>query len=147
MSAKKPEPISRPYFRSQVLRLAATNYFPALDEGVKELVDSLMRVSAGDGERARRIIDEALKTPTCPTPADFELIASNLGSENVPRGCELCEGTGMRYTTKRYDRKALDENGKPYVYESYEADCQERCDCELGRFLKAREKEAAGVAR
>ncbi len=143
MSAKKVEPISRPYFRSQVLRLAATNYFPALDEGVKELVDSLMRISDGDGERARRIIDQALKTPTCPTPADLEAIADGLGSENVPRGCELCEGTGMRYVSKLINRTALDADGNPYVYDSYYADCQERCSCELGRFLKAREKEAA----
>jgi hypothetical protein len=140
MSAKK---VDRPFFRSQVLRLASTDFFPTLDEGVKELIDSLIRVSGEDTERASRIIDQALKTPKCPTPADLELIAEGLGSDNVPRGCELCEGTGMRYTTKRYERKALDENGQVYVYESYEADCQERCDCELGRFLKAREKEAA----
>jgi hypothetical protein len=66
--------------------------------------------------------------------------------ENVPRGCELCEGTGMRYVTKKIDRKALDENSKPYVYDSY-ADCQERCSCELGRFLKEKEALAASGSK
>jgi hypothetical protein len=63
--------------------------------------------------------------------------------ENVPRGCELCEGTGMRYTRKLVNRTALDADGNPYVYDSYYADCQERCSCALGRFLKAKESLAA----
>jgi hypothetical protein len=149
MSAKKVEPISRPYFRSQVLRLAATNYFPSLDEGVKELVDSLMRVSAGDGERAQSIINEALKSSaTCPTPATFEAISSELGPRaNSPRGCEKCEGTGMRYVSKTHNRTTLDADGEPYVYESYQADCQQRCDCSLGQFLKMKDKEAAAAQR
>jgi hypothetical protein len=146
MSTKKTE---RPYFRSQVLRLAATNYFPALDEGVKELVDSLIRVSHGDGERAQQIVDEALRSsPTCPTPATFEAISSDLGPRaNSPRGCEHCEGTGMRYVPKRCERTTLDGDGKPYVYESYVADCQQRCDCALGQFLRAKDKEAAASQR
>jgi hypothetical protein len=145
--SEKVEPIGRPYFRSQVLRLSPTTFFNTLlDEGVKELIDCLIRVSDGDGDRARRIIDRALKTPNCPAPADLEAIAESLGSENVPRGCELCEGTGMRYTRKLVNRTALDADGNPYVYDSYTADCQERCSCELGRFLKAREKEAAAVS-
>jgi hypothetical protein len=149
MSAKKVEPISRPFFRSQVLRLAATNYFPALDEGVKELVDALMRISAGDGERAQNIIDEALRSSaTCPTPATFEVISSALGPRaNSPRGCEQCEGTGMRYVPKTYNRTTLDADGNPYVYETYQADCQERCTCALGRFLKMKDKEAAAAQR
>jgi hypothetical protein len=137
MSAKNTKgsepPPSRPYFRSQILRLAATTYFPTLDEGVKELVDSLIRVSHEDGARAQQIIDEALRSsPTCPTPATFELISSELGPRaNSARGCDKCKGTGMRYVSKTCNRTTLDVDGKPYVYESYQADCQDWCDCRL----------------
>jgi hypothetical protein len=134
--------VDRAFFNAQVQRLSASDFFPTIKAGITELIDSLIRVANEDTERARRIIDRALKTPKCPTPADLETIAEGLGSENVPRGCELCEGTGMRYVSKPYNRTALDENGQPYVYERYEADCQERCACELGQYLQAKDKEA-----
>jgi hypothetical protein len=142
----KRHTVDRAFFNAQVQRLSASDFFPTIKAGIAELIDTLIRVSDEDTERARRIIDHALKAPKCPTPADLQTIAESLGSENVPRGCELCEGTGMRYTRKLVNRTALDSDGNPYVYDSYTADCQERCSCELGRFLKAREKEEAAVS-
>jgi hypothetical protein len=137
----KPPKVDRPFFNAQVQRLTACDFFPTIKAGITELIDSLIRASGEDTERARRIIDRALKSPKCPTPADLELIASELGSENVPRGCEKCEGTGMRYVVKKYKRTALDVEGKPFVYETGEVDCQEWCDCALGDFRAAREVE------
>jgi hypothetical protein len=129
----------RALFNAQVQRLSASNFFPQIKAGITELIDSLMRVSDEDADRARRIIDRALKSPQCPTPAELESIASNLGAENVPKGCGKCEGTGMRYVTKPVR--------DPITGQIYEADCQERCDCELGRFLMAREVERKQMER
>lgn len=139
----KPRPAApdpdRSFFRQQALRLTAAQYFPAIDEGVTELIDSLMRVSRKDQDRAKRIIDQALTSQKCPTPADLGLIAEGLrvaetrsaldsgawyttgglrSDESIPHGCEKCEGTGWMFT----------------------AGSQVLCGCELGRFLKTVER-------
>jgi len=138
--AAQPDEEKRPLFRAQILRLAACNYFPALDEGVKELIDSLIRVSHGDQDHAERIVNRALQnSPNCPTPYGFEVVASEVPRVTAPRGCEKCEGTGFHYVTKL--------TRDPITGDSYEADCQERCDCELGRFLAAREVERKQMER
>jgi len=59
--------------------------------------------------------------------------------DTAPRGCEKCEGTGMRYVTKPVR--------DPITGGMYAADCQERCACDLGRFLAAREVERKQMER
>jgi hypothetical protein len=130
----KTPKVDRAFFNAQVQRLSASDFFPTIKAGITELIDSLIRVSGEDLEHARRIIDRALKTPKCPTPADLEAIAENLPNA-APLGCEKCEGTGRVYVKRRVKDVIT---GDPI-----EVDCQKNCDCTLGQFLKAREKEAA----
>jgi hypothetical protein len=126
------EPENRPFFRAQVLRLSSTNFFPTLDEGVKELIDCLIRVSDGDQDHARRIIDRALsESPGCPAPADLEYFAANVPKVAiVPEGCAQCDGSGYRHTVRRYTLHG----------ETHEADCMGPCECARGQFLQSQNR-------
>ena len=134
-------------YRAQILRLAATQFFPTLDEGVKELIDSLIRISKANAaanldpvEIAERIIDRALvASPACPTPADFAMIASDAVAERPPEGCAKCDGSGRVYVTK----EAIGPAGERFL-----ADCVDYCTCGKGVFLrhKARPAEPSQMA-
>jgi hypothetical protein len=141
---KRPK-VDRAVFNAQVQRLSANNFWAQLPKaGITELIDTLMRVSNEDEDRARRIIDQALKNPKVPAPADLESISDVIRKSeapqtlerwyttgglrshaDIPLGCEKCEGTGWRF----------------------EAERQVFCGCALGRYLRTRDPKPTATER
>lgn len=141
---KRPT-VDRAFFNAQVQRLSANNFWGQLPKaGITELIDTLTRISEGDASRASRIINQALKDPKIPAPADLELIADAIRTaeaphtlerwyttgglrshDDIPVGCEKCEGTGWRF----------------------EAERQILCGCALGRYLRTLDQKPTAGTR
>lgn len=142
--AAKPKPRQRReeeerlYFADQILRLQGTDFFNQLaDPAIKELIDTLIRVSGGDQAHAARIIDRALvRSSKYPTVWDLQQIATDVGNcamLALPDGCERCHGAEWIHVT----RKVKD----PVTGVVYEAEGEDRCSCDRGRHLRMREAE------
>jgi hypothetical protein len=108
--------IGREFAKQQIVRLSACSYFPTIDGGIRELVDTLVKHTKSE-EHARRVIALALETSSnCPTPYDLVQLCRGTGEGSaLPNGCRECGGGYWRLT----------------------AAGATRCDCARGKALAA----------
>lgn len=85
--------ISREFAKTQIARLSACSYFPTMEGGIRELVDTLQRHTKSE-EHARRVITLALETSgNCPAPFDLVQLCKGTGEGTaLPGGCSKCDG-------------------------------------------------------
>jgi hypothetical protein len=91
--------INREFAKKQIGRLSGCSFFPTMEDGIRELVDTLMKHTKSE-ERARRVIDLALETSgKCPTPFDLVQLCRSIGEgSKLPDGCQECGGGNWRFT-------------------------------------------------
>lgn len=121
------------FIKSQILRLAGMDFYPATKEAVGELLKVLW-THADSEDHAQRIITRAIEQAPdrrCPTPAELIRLAAQVSEvETLPAGCQRCHGSGWRTETRRTS---------PWPGTEYDAEYAVHCECGRGTFLRQHE--------
>jgi len=84
----------------QTLRMSGLRNFPASEEGVKELIDSLANSAVTDEHGARMVDAWIRRSSFAPSPADVYRLADEVPTRELSsrpdRKCPGCAGTGWQ---------------------------------------------------